>query len=234
MKIRDFGSPFEDIKNLKSEVDCLKNTVKSLMDIKQEGKKMKNIIDNIKTEIKQIQTENVKTYQRIHNLEEEFHEETDEEYEDKEIESIQLEGLFSCTQCPSQFGIKEHFVNHLKSHEESEGGEFKLKCDKCEFVCQREITLSKHINTKHAEENSETEYDYMREDNDFFQVEIVENEAVYACNMCDEGFDTMDEIKKHISDMHKEIISDILMNIRKKIIHMKMQKLKLYVMRRFV
>ena len=79
-------------------------------------------------------------------------------------------------------------------------------------MCQEEITLFHHISTRHAEEKSnesEIDYDDIRENNDFFQIEIVKNEAVYSCNLCDEGFDTMDEIKKHISDMHKEIISDI-------------------------
>ena len=182
---------------------------------------------------KKIQAENVKTSQRIHNLEEKFNEETYEDYEDEEIESIQLEGLFSCTQCRSQFGIKEHFENHMKEHKEIEGGESKSKCEKCEYVCQRQTTLGKHINTKHAEENSETGYDYNESEENkvsettlnesdakvghedeevdyLFQIEIAEGETIFACNVCDEGFENIDNVRIHIADKHIEVLRHVI------------------------
>ena len=161
MKNCGFESAIEDINNLKSEVDCLKNIVKSFSDIKPEWKVTKKIHDNLRNEINQIKTENVKT----------------------ENESFRIEGLFSCKHCPSQFGIKEHFESHMKAPEENESGVCELKCCKCEYVCQMEIMLRSHINAKHTEENinvSETDIDYMIEDNDFFQIEVVEDETVYA------------------------------------------------------
>ena len=97
VKKYEFGSVVDDIKNLKAEVDFLKNTVKYLTDIKHKGKVMKKIIDNLKSEIKQMQTDNMKTAQRIQNLEQD----TESEPEPEEEETLKLEGLFSCTFCQS-------------------------------------------------------------------------------------------------------------------------------------
>ena len=30
----------------------------------------------------------------------------------------------------------------------------KMKCDQCNFICKKEITLQKHINTKHPRSNT--------------------------------------------------------------------------------
>ena len=57
--------------------------MKSLTDIKQEGRVMRKIIDDLKGKIKQIQAENIK-------IEEELVEEADKEYETEEKESLQL------------------------------------------------------------------------------------------------------------------------------------------------
>ena len=42
----------EDIKNIKAELDILKNTVKSLSQIKEEGKVIKKSIHDLKADIK--------------------------------------------------------------------------------------------------------------------------------------------------------------------------------------
>ena len=44
---------------------------------------------------------------------------------------------------------------------------------------------------------------------DLFQMEFVEGEQVYACNVCNEGFDKSDEIKTHIEKEHKDILIQI-------------------------
>ena len=44
---------------------------------------------------------------------------------------------------------------------------------------------------------------------DLFQIEIIEGEEVYACNVCDEGFDRKDKIRRHISTYYKELLTQI-------------------------
>ena len=54
MKIDQFNLLLEDTKNLKAEMEMLKNTVKVIADIKQEGKVLKKSVDSLKEEIIQI------------------------------------------------------------------------------------------------------------------------------------------------------------------------------------
>jgi hypothetical protein len=42
-----------------------------------------------------------------------------------------------------------------------------------------------------------------------FQLEIFDGEQVYACNVCDQGFDTEGEIRDHILEDHKDIVIQI-------------------------
>ena len=59
----------EDVKNLKSEVDYLKNMVKFLSYIKQEGKEIMKSINVLKDEIKHINSENNQISQKVSLLE---------------------------------------------------------------------------------------------------------------------------------------------------------------------
>ena len=41
-----------------------------------------------------------------------------------------------------------------------------------------------------------------------FQMEIVDGETVYVCNICNEGLDNENEITKHIRDNHESLMND--------------------------
>ena len=43
---------------------------------------------------------------------------------------------------------------------------------------------------------------------DYFQIEIVEGETVYVCNICNKGLDNENEITKHIRDNHESLMND--------------------------
>ena len=45
---------------------------------------------------------------------------------------------------------------------------------------------------------------------DYFQIEFVDGEPVFVCNICNEGFDSEAEITDHISEKHKSPMSDNL------------------------
>ena len=87
--------------------------------------------------------------------------------------------------------------SHLMKNVQNDKKEKKRwnKCDKCDFRCDKEITLRKHANTKHSEEviyeNSKAHY--MRDEPDFLQMKFMDRKTVYACNICDEGFEHMKE-----------------------------------------
>ena len=65
---------------------------------------------------------------------------------------------------------------------------YHIKCSKCKYSCKRKETLKKHNNTKHqykSEESYETSKEY-EEVLDLFHLEVVSDEEVYICNLCDE------------------------------------------------
>ena len=68
------------------------------------------------------------------------------------------------------------------------------KCVDCDFVGNTFMSLKKHTNTKHKLENHETknkEPDHISDGiYDLFQMEILDSEEVYACNVCNKAFAT--------------------------------------------
>ena len=44
---------------------------------------------------------------------------------------------------------------------------------------------------------------------DLFQIEIVEGKRLYACNVCNEGFEKTNDIKKHIEKDHFQVLLQI-------------------------
>ena len=45
---------------------------------------------------------------------------------------------------------------------------------------------------------------------DYFQIEFVDGEPVFVCNICNEGFKNEADITKHINDKHESLMSDDL------------------------
>ena len=88
-----------------------------------------------------------------------------------------------------------------------------LKCEECNFVGNSNVSLKKHINAKHAP----LPMDYDKEEShplsegvqDLFQIEVLEGVEVFACNVCDEGFDKEDEVSNHIIINQKDILIQI-------------------------
>ena len=78
-----------------------------------------------------------------------------------------------------------------------------FKCEKCSYRCRKEITLNKHMNTKHVDKNSDIvtiqsektlkptkpadEYQKEKENSKFF------------CDECDYGCTNKKSLKKHKS-----------------------------------
>ena len=75
------------------------------------------------------------------------------------------------------------------------------------------MSLKKHTNTKPKLKNHETknrEPDHILDGIcDLFQMEILDSDEVFACNVCNDGFDTADKVKKGIEINHNDILSQI-------------------------
>ena len=115
-------------------------------------------------------------------------------------------------------------IDYLEDHSDEESNNInenvaykENKCCMCEFDGNTEVSLKKHMNTKHPPTEIKTkniEEDPMLNGIDeHFQIEYLAGEQVYACNICDEGFDIEDKIKIHISKDHKDILIEISKNV---------------------
>ena len=51
---------------------------------------------------------------------------------------------------------------------------------------------------------------------DLFQLKILNGKEVYACKVCDQGFDKEDKITNNIVENHKEIMIEISKDMEKK------------------
>ena len=73
-----------------------------------------------------------------------------------------------------------------------------------------QVSLNNHINTRHAVIYQKTNVQelYLCSEGiyDLFQREVLDSEEVFACNICNEEFDTDDEVKNHIEINHKDIV----------------------------
>ena len=137
--------------------------------------------------MKQLRTKNIDIEKRIKHVEEEIKDVSDDE-SDSEVDF-------------SPVKAKLTYENSLKQ----KGQEF--KCDKCDYVGQTKLFIKKHKNTKHPLKTIEEKCSSIKVDctlkgiehiENLFQLEILDDEQVYASNVCNHGFDMEDKIKKHL------------------------------------
>ena len=213
-----FNKIVEDMNNIKAELDLLKNTVKSLSEIKKEGKVIKKSIEGLKAEIVKIKAENLQIVMKVKSLEEDMETETDDNSDSDETDindRAEVDEVLSCIYCKTQFSKIKYFKSHMESHE----GDDIIKCLKCLYSCANKLTLQKHMNTKHpfidsgnndkVPEEDETDNDCdIEEDQDIYDIEMVNGEPVWACNLCSDALESQEEMIIHMQESHNRVVND--------------------------
>ena len=84
---------------------------------------------------------------------------------------------------------------------------------------ETEVHINKPVNTENPNEYvkgiSQEDGNLLKDNsgfegnNDMFQIEVLEGQPVFACNICNEGFKQDYEIRKHIEEEHNEIVMQI-------------------------
>ena len=148
----------------------------------------------MKEDIKYLKASNKELIKNIKHIEEEFTDELDED-----SDSIAGSEIPTCNKSMLQEEVKKNNADHKKQVMTEN------KCGKHDFVGKTELQLKKHFNPNHPNKCVETADEKksgvnntkctLDTINDMFQIEIVECEQVYACKICDEGFDTDDEVR---------------------------------------
>ena len=217
----------DDVHKLKREVDNLKSAVKVLMKNREEEDILKKSIKDITDEVKLLSASNKYIKEQIDLLEKDSDTESDSDGEKQHCKDKTEKSAMElkCDECDYIGETHVNLMNHLntkhvknvdESHIKKSSNDF--KCVKCDFVGTTEISLNKHVNTKHALKDYETSNkeacDMSKTEDidgieDLFQIEIVEGEELYACNVCNEGFEKEDSIKKHIEKDHFQVLLQI-------------------------
>ena len=96
----------------------------------------------------------------------------------------------------AEIKLKEAIIKKLEDEEsfsqesEEEEQDLKKNYDQHEATCKFQ---------GNNESESDGEYD-------LFQLEVVSDEEVYCCNICNEGFDSEEEVKEHLKLSHKKVL----------------------------
>ena len=69
--------------------------------------------------------------------------------------------------------------------------EIKLTCEKCEFTCDKVITLNKHMNTKHMQGKVQN-----------YTGNKKANKEIFLCDKCQLSFKKKKDLMKHINNVH--------------------------------
>ena len=96
--------------------------------------------------------------------------------------------------------LMQHFSKKVESNEKEKTEDIEtiksaplehvFKCEKCEYTAEKEITLKKHINTKHIEQKSQSE------------VKKHENRVNFFCDECNFTCKTKKNLNKHKEKNH--------------------------------
>ena len=174
-KNNEFEVVKEEAKKLNVEVDNLKGTVEILLANKPKEEVLMEEIKSLKEDIEIIRINNFPIKEKIKQIEEEF---TDSE---EDLEKV------------------------------IEAGN---KCEKYKFTCVGDVSMKKHMNTKHVSLHTDNDkYKRKKERKeesldadieDFFQIQVVDGETLYVCNICNEDVDNENMINRHIHENHED------------------------------
>ena len=188
----------------KIKIDMLETKVEELED---ELKQMKNNLSEIM--VKMLLDE-----EKEYNYKNSQQDGDSKEYCVSEVEKEN----FNCNQCKFRCNKEVTLNKHKNTKHESH------KCDECGHNFKSSSKLGKHkirdhLKAKQCDNQSEKDQSDKIEENkldedcfnfddvsDLFQKETIEGGIVYACNLCDEGFDKYEEVQNHIVSNHQSIL----------------------------
>ena len=120
-----------------------------------------------------------------------------------------MKSKFKCDKCECRFK-KEVTLKEHKNTRHPEPNSFEGKeLHKGKFGHGPGVTPDEEMVTETIEACDMNETEEIEGIEDLFQIEIVEGKELYACNVCNEGFEKNDEIKKHIEKDHYQVVLQI-------------------------
>ena len=244
----------EDIKNLKVEVEYLKESIKICISSRKESETLEKSLNELKADIKLLTVKNKELTGKINDLENDAEKEGDiiieksQNIQSPEVvnagSNIPAKIKFKCDMCTSSFKKKitlekhkniKHSKIYCISNKKIGEGQFgfafdtrpgkEAEADELRLEWREKMkdyntpneneknvindTVEKDNNDKSevTEKSKESELIAVE---DYFQLEFVDGEPLFVCNVCDEGLDSETEVKQHIQENHESLLNDDL------------------------
>ena len=207
----------KEMNNMKAEIDVLKNTVRSLADIKKEGKVVMKVINDLKKNITDIKEENRMICEKIKQLEEGL----DDDDSEEELEGHEM------NKCPNTEMANEIAVENEDESElhlfqiEVVDGDMVWACNLCDMGLDSSIEMQEHMKSEHDRavnidslNKDASMYDCTNEDVDnekdiaerISDSEVEEDDGMFTCKLCQEKLDGNGASKEHYIKEHKKDI----------------------------
>ena len=110
-----------------------------------------------------------------------------------------LEFPIKCDLCDIELRHKREKKLHMMSHSYKE---VQFKCEECDFSGTNEVTMEVHVSKVHAEQIECGMCETETKDLESLETHLVTCQ-IYECKYCEERFQNVSDIKKHICDKHK-------------------------------
>ena len=107
---------------------------------------------------------------------------------------------FQCEDCGDKFGSAEDLKEHMITHSYQK---LQFKCDECDFWGPNEHTMEMHIKRLHSETITCGMCDFEANEIESLDTHTFTCE-MYKCNECNQTFLHLDDIGKHMRNMHGE------------------------------
>ena len=104
-----------------------------------------------------------------------------------------------CDVCDRELCNKIEMKLHIMTHSYKK---VQFKCEECDFVGNNEVSMEVHISKVHFEEIECGMCEYAATNLETLELHLVTCQT-YECKYCGERFQTISEIKKHMSEEHK-------------------------------
>ena len=101
-----------------------------------------------------------------------------------------------CDVCDKDIDSKHEMKIHMKSHSYIKS---EYKCEKCEFICERELTMEVHLGKYHDENFECGLCSFVANSQEKLNLHLVTCE-IYICDRCHIRHKTISELKTHYKD----------------------------------
>ena len=113
---------------------------------------------------------------------------------------------YNCEFCEKSFGSESQLKSHLKTHSYSKV----IKCENCSFFATNDLSLKVHVGKEHSGDHECGLCGFSAASNEQLKIHLHTCEIYICCASSDETCKTISEIKKHLTEKHKNWLKETI------------------------